>query len=51
MVRVAISAMVAPHVKDSAEVRSPGDDEVKLVPVVAGRPHLPVGPNASVKVP
>ena len=33
MVRVAISAMVAPRVKDSAEVRSPGDDEVELVPV------------------
>ena len=25
--------MVAPRVKDSAEVRSPGDDEVELVPV------------------
>ena len=33
MIHVTVCAVVASRVKDAAEVRSPGDDEVKLVPV------------------
>ena len=33
MVGITVSAVIAPRVKDSAEVRSSGDDEVELVPV------------------
>ena len=33
MVGITVSAVIAPRVKDAAEVRSSGDDEVELVPV------------------
>ena len=33
MVGITVSVVIAPRVKDAAEVRSSGDDEVELVPV------------------
>ena len=37
MVRVTVSAVIASCLEDTAEVHSPSDDEVKLVPVVGPR--------------